>query len=444
MAPVAEITLPQTLSGFSREAVEALSEVRGEPEWLSERRLAAWAFYQDSPLPDWRRMPLTELKLDNFRPALLDRDDPAWPVDLEAIRTSADERAGLLIYRSSGRAYVEIAPAPRAQGVILTDVATAVREYPELVRRYLLGEAAPVGEHKFAALHAALWSGGLFLYVPRNVRIEQPIHGVIAVDGANRASFPHTLVVADSNSSVTYLEETWSPADQPAYVGGAAEIYLAPGAQVRYTILNGWGENTLNLTTYRAISERDSFIGWTLGSVGGRINRLFIESLLKGAGSSTELLGIYFLNGRQHLEVDTLVNHVASFTGGDLALKGALQDEARSVFDGLIKIHPGAQDTNSYLSDQTLLLSDKARADSIPSLEIEANEVRASHGVTMGQVDEEQIFYLMSRGLTRPSAERMIVDGFFEPIMQRIPLETVKNKLRAAIERKFEGSESHT
>jgi FeS assembly protein SufB len=437
MATVAELILPETLSGFKREVVEALSEAWEEPKWLRERRLAAWTVYQDSPLPDWRRVPLDELKPDGFRVAPLDGDAPAWPDELEAIRASGDERAGLLIYRNSGQAYVEIDPALTAQGVILTDVVTAVREYPNLVQRYLLGEAARINEHKFAALHAALWSGGLFLYVPRNVQIERPIHGVIAVDSANRASFPHTLVVADTNSSVSYLEETWSPADQPAYVGGAAEIYLAPGAQLRYTILNDWGENTLNLTTYRAITDRDSFIGWTLGSIGGRINRLFVESLLKGTGSSTELLGIYFLSGKQHLEIDTLMNHVAPFTGGDLAFKGALKDEARSVFDGMIKIHPGAQDTNSYLSDHTLLLSDKARADSIPGLEIEANEVRASHGATMGQIDEEQIFYLMSRGLARQTAERMIVDGFFEPIMQRIPLETVRGKLRAAIERKF-------
>ncbi len=441
MPSLAEMTLPKTLAEFNPEVVRALSEFRGEPDWLRERRLAAWAFYQDSPMPDWRRMPLEELKLDGLEPALAGSGQTAWPAEIEALRAGGEERAGLAIFRNSGQFYLELDPEVKDQGVILTDMATAVREHPDLVRRYLAGEATPAAGDRFSALHDALWSGGLFLFVPRNVEIKRPILGVIATDGGNRASFPHTLVVTETNSSVTYLEQTWSPMGEPAYVGAAADVRVGPGSSIRYTLLNDYGENTINLTTYRAVAERDSFIGWTMGSVGGRINRLYIESLLQGAGSSTELLGIYFLGGTQQLEIDTLMSHVAPFTGGDLAFKGALKDEARSVFDGMIKIHPGAQDTNSYLSDQTLLLSDKARADSIPGLEIEANEVRASHGATMGQLDEEQVFYLMARGIPRPAAERMIVEGFFEPIMQRIPLQTVKTTLRAAIERKFGGPE---
>jgi len=424
-------------TGFSPALVEAFSDRLDEPDWMRQRRREAWARYQQMAMPSWRRMPLDNLNLESFRLSVGPDDGQLTP-ELSAIVEAEEERAGLLIHRNAGVAYKHLKPDLAARGVILSDLHTAVRDHPHLVRRHFM-TVVPVAEGKLEALHGALWSGGLFLYVPRNVNIELPIRATFWMDQPGLAIFPHVLIVAEEGSSLTYIEDHRSPTlgEDWSMAVGVVEIHLEPGAQVRYVTLQDWGQDVFSFSTYRALCQRDSFINWTLGATGGGISRTFVESRLAGDGSSTEIIGVHLIGEEQHLEVNSVMNHIGRFTAGDLLFKGVLKDQARSVFEGLIKIHPGAQDTNSYLSDQTLLLSNQARADSIPSLEIEANEVRASHGATVSQIDEDHVFYLMTRGLTRSQAIRMIVDGFFQPVMDRIPLESVAEKLRAAIDRKM-------
>lgn len=430
------VMLPDSLSALSSDIVGHLSELKREPEWLRERRLAAWRLFETLPMPDWRRTPLDKLDLSAFAP-FVQPQVQTLPPGLQALIESGEERAGLLIQHNSSATDHWLDESLAKQGVILVDLDTAVREYPELVEKYLMTEVVQASEGKFEALHGALWSGGALLYVPRNVEIAQPIHIYYYVDQPGSSIFPHTLVVTEPGSVVTVLEESVSPPAFQALACGIIEVYLKPTSQVRFIKLQDWNEQTWDFSTARALAEQDTGIYWSWGTVGSRLSRVYLESLLIGAGATTELLGVHFLNGTQHLDIYTLMNHIAQFTSGDLLFRGALQDQSYSVFEGLIKIHPGAQDTNSYLHDNTLLLSDDARADSIPSLEIEANEVRASHGATVGQVDEEQLFYLMTRGLPRKVAERMIVEGFFAPVIDRIPLPVAQEKLRAAIERKY-------
>jgi Fe-S cluster assembly protein SufD len=431
-------------TGFSRASVEALSHLKDEPEWVHRRRLEAWEAYQARPMPRWRRTNLRLVHLDAFVPfhsssATADGTSEL-PADLQSAIVRESERAGLFIHRNSAGAAVVLDEEWAEQGVILTDLDTAVREYPDLVEPYLMGEAvslAGMGHHdqtKFEALNGALWSGGMFLYVPENVWIDKPIQGVFWADIPGLALFPHTLIITGPNSGVTYLEESRSAGgDGEVLVNGITEVYTQPGSQVNFLSIQAWADNVLSLSSRRAVTRQDSVVNWTLGAIGARLSREFVETRLVGAGSSTDIVGVFFLNGRQHHDTYTLMNHVAPFTSGDLLFKGALQDRSRSVFEGLIKIHPGAQNVASYLHEKTLVLSQNARADSIPSLEIEANEVRASHGATVSRIDPDQLFYLMAHGLPEQEARRLIVNGFFEQVMERIPLVSVREHLRDAI-----------
>ncbi len=426
--------------GFTRQAVLELSHLKGEPEWVHQRRLEAWEAYEATPMPQWRRTSLRELKLDSFIPFLPPEEETTdgtqLPEGLRHLLQQEGERTGLLIHRNSTSFVLELDEELAAQGVILTDLDTAVREYPELVEPHLM-KAVPFTEGKFEALHSALWSGGTFLYVPEGVYIEKPIRAIYWVDAPSLAVFPHTLIVAGPNSGVTYLEERVSPeAETAILVSSVVEVHTKPGAQVHFLGLQDWGRNVFDFTTRRAVTDNDSVANWVVGYLGGKLNKEYLETQLAGPGSSTEILGVFFVDDRQHLNVYTKMNHVAPFTSGDLLFRGALQDAAHSVFEGMIKIHPGAQDTASYLHDNTLLLSDDAHADSIPSLEIEANQVRASHGATMGKLDAEQLFYLMAHGLPEKEAIRLLVTGFFEPIIERIPLEGMRERLRDAVAQK--------
>ncbi len=438
--PVKQARVPVALqeTGFAQTMVEALSAAHDEPAWMRQRRLEAWAAYEGSALPFWRHTPLDGLNLEEFR-THLEPEEAGWPEELQALIATEEGRGGVFVQRNTTPAFQELSPDLAAQGVILTDLHSAVREYPDLMQRYFMTEAVPPTQGKFEALHGALWGGGLFLYVPRNVNVELPVLTTFWVDEGGLATFPHVLIVAEEGSSITCIEECRSPDGlaERNLVAGVVEVHVGPGAQVRYIALQDWATNAWNFTTYRALCQRDGFISWTFGVTGGGLSRTFVESRLVGDGSGTELLGAYLIGESQHLEMDTVMNHLGRFTTGDLLFKGVLKERARAVFQGLIKIHPGAQDTNAYLSDQTLLLSDEARADSIPSLEIEANEVRASHGATVSQIDEDQIFYLMTRGLSRPEAVRIIVMGFMQPVMDRVPLESVVEKLHAALDRKM-------
>jgi Fe-S cluster assembly protein SufD len=233
---------------------------------------------------------------------------------------------------------------------------------------------------------------------------------------------------------------TLSPDGQgQALNNGIVEIIAGDGAQVHYAEVQGWGENVFSFNTKRAVHRPDSLVTWEMGQLGSRLTKTYVDNILTGDGSSAEFNGVYFVSDKQHVDLDTLTHHVGLGTGGDLLLKGAVKDNARAVFQGMIRIDPSGQQTNSYLKNENLLLSDHARADSIPSLQIDANDVRASHGATVGRIDEEYIFYLQSRGIPRSTAVRMIVEGFFSSVFDRMSQERVRQKLAAAVSAKIGG-----
>lgn len=439
----------QAAARISREAVETLSRQKAEPPALLRRRLAAWETYAQIPMPtnrdeEWRRTDIRPLKLDQVEPlsdeaeavASLDR----LPAELHAVLADEGGRAGLLVQRNGSVVYRELDPDLAARGVLLMDLEQAARQHPDIFERCFMAEAVRPGDEKFAALHAAFWTGGALLYVPRGVRIELPIQSVFWGD-SSAALFPHTLVVAEPESEVTYVEQYASPdgtADGQSFASGVVEILARPGARVQHVGLQEWGRDVWSFVSQRAVVERDATVDSLVVAFGGRLSKARVQTALRGPGARSKMLGLLFGADRQHFDFHTLQDHVAPSTTSELLYKGALKDAARSVFSGLIKARREAQKTDAVQTNRNLLLSDRCRADSIPNLEIEANDLRCTHAAAVAPVDEEQLFYLQARGLSRPEATRLIVEGFFEPLLEQIPLPGIRERVRAMVAAKVE------
>jgi len=433
---------------FSRQAMAALSQRLNEPAWMTEKRQVAWTIFEETPMPtlhdeDWRRTDFSALKWEQLQLSaesgvkLVSRlaDLPDY---LRVALDAGREAAGRLALVNGQVTYHELAADLAAQGVIFTDIATAVREHPDLIQQYFMTECVAPSDGKFAALHGAFWQGGAFIYVPQEVEIKQPFQVVIALEGGGTAIFPHTLIVAERFAAVTCIEETVSPdGEGQALNDGVVEIIAGDGAQVHYVEIQRWGDNMFSFNTKRTVHRPDSRVVWEMGQLGSRLTKTYVDNILTGNGSSAEFNGVYLVSGKQHVDLDTLTHHIGLSTGGDLLLKGAVRDHARAVFQGMIKIDKTGQQTNSYLKNDNLLLTDHARADSIPALQIDANDVRASHGVTVGRVDEEHVFYLQSRGIPRSTAVRMLVEGFLSSVFDRMSQERVREKLAAAVAAKI-------
>ncbi len=437
-------------TGFSRSAVEELSRGGGEPEWMLSKRLQAWDLYESMPAPLGRRGDLgtlrafSQFQYQELTPFVTSNGNGSLPATIQRSLSEAlvDQRAGLIVQRNGSVVKTELSDELKNQGVILTGLDTAVREHPELVQQYFMTTCVPVETSKYTALHAALWSGGVFLYVPKGVEIEDPILAQVWIDAPHSATFAHTLIVADEMSSVRFVQELNSDfeGDEPSLLNGVVEVYTKSAAHVEFSNLQDLGQNVWTISNMNAEHEKDGSTTWVLADLGSKVMLSNIGVGLLGNGSAGELVGVFFTDHDQRYAVHTLSDHAAVSTTAETLVKGVLTDESRVEFDGMIRVRPKAQQTASFLSDHTLLLSDRCRAESIPGLEIGANEVSASHGATTGKIDEEQLFYLMVRGIPREEAERIIVQGFFEPVLQRIPLENLRARLRRSIVRRMRGA----
>jgi Fe-S cluster assembly protein SufD len=437
-------THPVATAALSRDLVERLSDAVGEPEWLRTRRLAAWDAFVRLPLPsptdeEWRRTDLRGLTLDALRP-LAPSPAPQKarpPAPLMHLVGDPAEAAGLRLVVDGVQIQCRLASDLARSGVVFMSLSEAVASHPDLVRQYL-GTVVRDDENKFRALHAALWTGGTFLYVPKNVEIDLQLVTGTWLDQDGVTYMPHTLVIAEERSRVTLVELASSAGRQGrTLVNHAVELIPRAGAQIRYVNLQDWGRNLWEIGIVRGVLARDATIHSLLVAFGAGLVKTNVESRLVGQGSTSEMLGVLFGDDAQHFDYHTLQEHAAPNTTSDLLYKGALKDTAHSVFAGLIRADYGAQKTNAFQLNRNLILSEGARADSMPKLEIMANDLRCTHGASTSRLNEDQIFYLMSRGLPRPTAVRMMVDGFFAEIFDRIPLEQIRRLLGEAIERKM-------
>jgi Fe-S cluster assembly protein SufD len=342
---------------------------------------------------------------------------------------------GLLVQHDGSALWQTVEASLTSQGVVFCDLDTAVQQHAELVQTHFMTTAVPAATSKFTALHGALWQGGTFLYVPPGVAVQLPLHALTAHMTASGMQQAHTLLIADTHSQVTLIEEEISGRpDLPGWHNGVVELYLKAGAQVTYLQVQNWSRRLWGVSYQRAVLAANSQLRWAVAGLGSRLHWTAQSVLLNEPGSGARLYGLVFADDRQHLDYQTRQDHVAPHTESDLLFRSALLDRARTVLRGVVHLRPTAQQTSAYQSTHSLLLSSKARADALPILEIEADDVRCKHGSTTGQVDDEQIFYLMSRGLSRQEAQRMIIQGFFETVITEFPVEGVQEKIRLAIE----------
>jgi len=463
---MSESTSQVLAPGFSRAAVEELSRLKGEPDWMLQLRLHAWETYENTPAALGRRGDLgTHRTVANFKFQHLSPFTPSHHTDADhtdaghadaihrvptfspdksgvGVNLSEEfERSGLIAQVNSSVVHSELRKDLKQQGVVLTDLDTAVREYPELVQKYFMTECVPAATSKYTALHAAFWAGGFFLYVPEGIKIEQPILAQVWLNTPLSATFSHTLIIAEPQSSVRFVQEYNSlvAGDDPALLSDVVEIYANREARVEFSNIQDLGQNVWNIANKNAIHQHDSSVTFVIADLGSAVNLETIGAGLQGNGSAAELVGVFFADHSQRYAIHSLSDHIGLSTNAETMVKGVLTGESRVEFGGMIRVRPKAQQTTSFLSAHGLLLSKKARGEFIPGLEIAANEVSASHGATTGQIDEDQLFYLMVRGIERPEAERIIVQGFFEPVLQRIPVENLRTRLRRSIVRRMSG-----
>jgi Fe-S cluster assembly protein SufD len=375
----------------------------------------------------YRALPLPTTKDEHWRFTDLKGFDPdAWIADgaTEIVSTPAMLQLDASGVALVGEAGLEIVSAP-----------------PDGVRFELLSDDhellySLVGwDEKFAAHNAAMWKNGLLVHVPRGVVLDEPLYVRIANSVEGSSLFWRLLIVAEPESRFTLIEEYASAAPElAAYSNAAVEIVVKDAAKVEYVSVQNYSRETWHFASHHARVDRDAELDWVAGGFGSAKGKVRIQNDLAGPGATSRVTGAYFADGTQHLDYDTFQEHIAPNTTSDFAFKGALRDEARAVWRGMIRVEEGAQKTNAYQENRNLLLSKSAHADSIPGLEIMANDVRCTHGATLGQVDREQLFYLMTRGLTRAEAERVIVRGFFQDVLDRVELEPVRDALAAALE----------
>lgn len=405
-------------------------------------RRAAWESYKGQGIPDvsleaWRRTDLRAMPLQEFRlPAANSHLDLA-AVPEELLNPLVANQHGGQIVLAPGGATVSVEEDLRHGGLIFSDLKTAQTEHPELLAR-VLGKTVRSEEGKFAALAAALATNGIVLYVPKNMEVKEPLHSVLWGPGPGLAHLSHLLVYVDEGAEVTYVHESASPTElADAMHAGIVEIQVMAGASLRFVELQSWGRHVWNFTHERVRVEKGARVDWIFGAMGSRLTKNFSEIDLAGEGSTGRMSGFYFTDDKQHLDHDTQQNHLAPHTTSDLLFKGALKGKSRSVWQGMIYVAKGAQKSDGYQANRNLVLEEGARADSIPGLEILADDVRCTHGATVGKLEQEPLFYLRSRGIPEKEAERIVVDGFFDPIMQRIPYEGVRQRFRDAILQKM-------
>lgn len=424
-------------TGFSSQAFEQFVTTRQEPHWVAAQRRESFELYQErrfTPLDpeEWKRVDLRTFKPESFSIASSD-DAP----DVATLMRERAQFAGVVRHVDGRCRESSINSELAAKGVLFGDLAELLKSHGDKLKPYLMSAIRP-GVDRFTAWHSAFCTGGTVLFVPRNVTIDAPLFSLIALATNNAADFSHTLVILEDGASATLLEETASVnAEYSGLHIGSVELIVGEGAHLRYVQLQNWNMKSWHFAHQAGRVARNGSLQWTVGGLGAKLAHVHQTVDLDGPGAEAQVNGVTFATDRQVLSYYTQQTHHAPNTQSDLLYKDVLRDRSRVVWRGMIKVDPGAQKTDGYQRNDSLILTETARCDAIPGLEIEADDVRCTHGATAGQVDVEQVFYLMCRGLSKFEAMHMIVKGFFQTVTDRIPVEIVRDTLDKAVEKKL-------
>ena len=437
--------------GLNREIVELISKTKNEPEWMLQKRLKALEFFEKKPMPNFGPS-LNKLDLNEII-YFIDpnaEESTKWEDVPDEIKETFDRLgipeaekkslAGVGAQYDSAMVYHKIKDSLKEKGVIFENMDVALQKYPELVKKYFMTSCIPINDHKFIMLHAAVWSGGTFIYVPKGVKVELPLQAYFRMNAQKGGQFEHTLIVVDEGAELHYIEGCSSPRYQQSSLhAGCVEIFVKEGAKMKYSSIENWSKNVYNLNTKRAIVEKDATMVWVSGNMGSSITMLYPSSVLIGEGARADSLGIAFAGADQNQDVGGKAIHVAPNTSSTIRSKSISKDGGISTYRGLVRIMPRAYGCTTSVDCDALILDEKSVSNTIPELKIENNDVTAAHEAKVGKISEEAIFYMKSRGIDEEIAMNMIVSGFIEPIIRELPLEYAL-ELNKLIELEMEGS----
>ncbi len=438
--------------GLSHELVEMISRHKEEPEWMRVRRLKALDLFLDKPMPRWGNTELlSEIDFSDIHYYIkpTEGQSRSWDDVPENIKRTFDrlgvpeaERkflAGVTAQYESEVVYHSMQKELEDQGVIFCDMDTGLREHPEIVRRYF-GTVIPSGDNKFASLNTAFWSGGSFIYVPPNTKVEIPLQAYFRINAENMGQFERTLIIADEGSSVHYIEGCTAPVYSSNSLHSAVvELIALRGARIRYTTIQNWSTNVFNLVTKRAKAYEDAVVEWVDGNIGSKLTMKYPAIILAGERAHGEVLSVAFAGTGQHQDAGAKMIHLAPNTSSRIISKSISKGEGRSSYRGLVKVVPGAHGCRTNVECDALLIGERARSDTYPTMEVAEDDVRIEHEARVSKLADEQIFYLQSRGLDEDTARLMIVNGFIEPFVRELPMEYAV-ELNRLIELEMEGS----
>ncbi len=414
-------------TGFTTESIAGLSIQNKEPDWLRNIRLLAFQKFENTPMPFSKRIDYSHIRLIKLTESS-HSDIP--PVSKD------DYFKNKIINNFLEKYHTSIsADELKKKNIILLDLQSAVHKYPELVKQFLTVDSTGAKNNKFDLLNRALWNGGTFLYVPKNIKVDLPLLSLFAYNQNNSFALPYNLIVLEEGSKVSLIDSIVSSNfENDSLLSNRVDIYLGANAKLNYIGIQECGENVSHFATKRAILKRDASLNWIEITLGSKLSNNNLEIQLEDKGAEAFISGLFLAGKNQQFEFNTTQMHAAPHTKSDLLFVGALRDNARTNYEGIIKVEKGAQKTDAYQKNKNLLLSKNARADSEPLLEIEANDVRCTHGATVGPVDKEDLFYLMSRGIEIELAKKLLVFGFFSNVVEKIPVEELQHGLQSYIE----------
>jgi Fe-S cluster assembly protein SufB len=436
--------------GISEDIVKEMSWMKGEPQWMTDRRLKALRHFQNRPMPNWGG-DMSQIFFDDIYYYIkpIDKQVSAWDQLPESVKATYDklgipeaERkylAGVTAQYESEVVYHRNRDDLEAQGVLFCDMDTALREYPDLVKRYF-GTVIPLNDNKFAALNSAVWSGGSFIYVPPGVVVDMPLQAYFRINSENMGQFERTLIIADEGAQVHYIEGCSAPVYTTDSLHSAVvEIICKPSSRVTYTTIQNWSNNVFNLVTKRARCDAEAHMEWIDGNIGSRLTMKYPAVYLMGPKASGEVLSVAYAGAGQHQDAGAKMVHAAAETTSTIISKSIAKDAGRTSYRGLVRFEEGAKKSKSFVRCDALLLDDHSRSDTYPYIEFGEKDAQVGHEATVSKIGDDQLFYLMSRGLSEQQAMSMIVNGFIEPVTRTLPMEYAVEWSRL-IELQIEGS----